>query len=102
MKAKNRDFGAMHLVTQRRPGVGREYVTHLLRRSYREGGKVKKETIANLTHVPEPILVAFRSMLAGKELVDIDSLVVERSTPHGHVEALLAMMRRLKIAALFG
>ena len=90
----------MHLVTQRRPGVGREYVTHLLRRSYREGGKVKKETIANLTHVPEPILVAFRSMLAGKELVDIDSLVVERSTPHGHVEALLAMMRRLKIAAL--
>jgi hypothetical protein len=43
MKAKNRDFGAMHLVTQRRPGVGREYVTHLLRRSYREGGKVKKE-----------------------------------------------------------
>jgi hypothetical protein len=45
-----------HLVTQRRPGVRRDYVTHLLRRSYREGGKVKKETIANLTHVPERIL----------------------------------------------
>jgi Transposase DDE domain len=100
MKAQNREFGAMHLVTQRRPGVGREYVTHLLRRSYREGGKVKKETIANLTHVPERILVGLRSLLAGKELVDIDSLVVERSTPHGHVEALLAMMRRLKIAPL--
>jgi hypothetical protein len=39
-------------------------------------------------------------MLAGKELVDIDSLVVESSTPHGHVEAMLAMMRRLTIAAL--
>ena len=90
----------MHLVTSRRPGAGREYVTHLLRRSYREGGKVKKETIANLTRVPEPILAGLRSMLAGKELVDIDSLVVESSTPHGHVEAILAMMRRLKIAAL--
>jgi hypothetical protein len=73
----------MHLVTQRRPGVGREYVTHLLRRSYREGGKVKKETIANLTHVPEPMLVGLRSMLAGKALVDIDALVVERSMPMG-------------------
>jgi hypothetical protein len=100
MRAKNRNFGAMHLVTQRRPGVGCEYVTHLLRRSYREGGKVKKETIANLTHAPERISVGLRSLLAGKELVDIDSLVVERSTPHGHVEALLAMMRRLKIAPL--
>lgn len=100
MKAKDRKFTAMHLITQRRPGVGREYVAHLLRRSYREGGKVKKETIANLSHVPEPILAAVRSMLAGKELVDVDSLVVERSTPHGHVEALLAMMRRLKIGSL--
>jgi Transposase DDE domain len=100
MKRQDRKSGAMHLVTNRRPGAGREYVTHLLRRSYREGGKVKKETIANLTRVPEPILDGLRSMLAGKELVDIDSLVVESSTPHGHVEAILAMMRRLKIAAL--
>jgi hypothetical protein len=100
MTAQNRNLGAMHLVTQRRPGVRREYVTHLLRRSYREGGKVKKETIANLTHVPERVVEGLRSLLAGKELVDVDSLVVERSTPHGHVEALLAMMRRLKIAPL--
>jgi hypothetical protein len=101
MTAQNRNSGAMHLVTQRRPGVRREYVTHLLRRSYREGGKVKKETIANLTHVPERVLEGLRSLLAGKELVDVDYLVVERSTPHGHVEALLAMMRRLKITPLF-
>jgi hypothetical protein len=71
-----------------------------LRRSYREGGKVKKETIANLTHMPERVLEGLRSLLAGKELVDVDSLVVERSAPHGHVEALLAMMRRLNIAPL--
>jgi len=59
MKAQTRNFGAMHLVTQRRPGVRRDYVTHLLRRSYREGGKVKKETIANLTHVPSGFWRAF-------------------------------------------
>jgi hypothetical protein len=98
MTTQNRNLGAMHLVTQRRPGVHRDYVTHLLRRSFREDGKVKKETIANLTHVPERILEGLRSLLAGKELVDVDSLVVERSTPHGHVEALLSMMHRLKIA----
>jgi hypothetical protein len=97
---QNRNSGSMHLVTQRRPGVRREYVTHLLRRSYREGGKVKKETIANLTHVPERVLEGLRGLLAGRELVDVDSLVVERSTPHGHVEAILAMMHRLKIAPL--
>lgn len=98
MTTQNRNLGAMHLVTQRRPGVHRDYVTHLLRRSFREDGKVKKETIANLTHVPERILEGLRSLLAGKELVDVDSLVVERSTPHGHAEALLSMMHRLKIA----
>jgi len=100
MTAQNRNCGAMHLVTQRRPGVRRDYVTHLLRRSYREGGKVKKETIANLTHVPDRVVEGLRSLLAGKELVDVDSLVVERSTPHGHVEAILAVMRRLNIASL--
>jgi hypothetical protein len=100
MKAQNRNVGAMHLVTQRRPGVRRDYVTHLLRRTYREGGKVKKETIANLTHVPERILEGLRSLLAGKELFDVDSLVVERSMPYGHVEALLTMMRRLNIGPL--
>ena len=42
----------MHVVTNRRQGTGREYVTHLLRRSYREGGTVKKETLANLSHLP--------------------------------------------------
>jgi hypothetical protein len=39
-------------------------------------------------------------MLAGKELVDIDSLVVERSMRHGHVEAILTMMRRLEIPGI--
>src|ERR1035438_8779125 len=49
----------------------------------------------------DPVLGStYYKMLAGKELVDIDSLVVERSVPHGHVEAILTMMRRLEIPSL--
>jgi transposase len=100
MKGKTREYGAMHVATNRRQGVGREYVAHLLRRSYREDGKVKKETLANLSHLPDPIIAAVRAMLAGKELVDVETLSTERSVPHGHVEAILTMMRRLEIAPL--
>lgn len=97
---KDLKLGAMHVVTNRRQGKGREYVSHFLRRSYREGGKVKKETLANLSDFPDHRIAALRSMLAGKELVDIDSIQVERSMPHGHVEAILSMMGRLNIASL--
>ena len=97
---KDLKLGAMHVVTNRRQGKGREYVSHFLRRSYREGGKVKKETLANLSDFPDHQIAALRSMLAGKELVDIDSIQVERSMPHGHVEAILSMMGRLNIASL--
>src|SRR5664279_3972820 len=90
----------MHVVTNRRQGKGREYVSHFLRRSYREDGKVKKETLANLSGLEDHRIAAVRSMLAGKELVDIDSILVERSMPHGHVEAILSMMGRLNIASL--
>jgi hypothetical protein len=97
---KDLKLGAMHVVTNRRQGKGREYVSHFLRRSYREDGKVKKETLANLSGLEDHRIAAVRSMLAGKELVDIDSILVERSMPHGHVEAILSMMGRLNIASL--
>ena len=103
MKLKDlRDLklGAMHVATHRRQGKGREYVSHFLRRSYREDGKVKKETLANLSGLEDHRIAALRSVLAGKELVDIDSILVERSMPHGHVEAILSMMGRLNIASL--
>jgi hypothetical protein len=97
---KDLKLGAMHVATHRRQGKGREYVSHFLRRSYREGGKVKKETLANLSGLEDHRIAALRSILAGKELVDIDSILVERSMPHGHVEAILSMMRRLNIPSL--
>ncbi len=78
-------------------GMGRT----LLRRSYREGGKVKKETLANLSHLPAEAIDAIRAVLAGKTLMDAgDAFVIERSLPAGHVNAALIMARRLGLAGL--
>jgi Transposase DDE domain len=91
----------MHVVTNRRQGVHREYVTHLLRRSFREGGKVKNETLANLSHLPEEVIVLIRGALAGRRFVDAEAaFAIERSLPAGHVQAALAMARRLELARL--
>ena len=52
-------------------GVERVYETHLLRRSFREGGKVKNETVANLSHLPDETIEVIRRSLAGETLVDV-------------------------------
>ena len=59
----------MHVVTNTVKRGDREYHSHLLRRSYREDGKVKKQTLANLSHLPPEAIAAIRSVLAGKALV---------------------------------
>jgi len=63
----------------------------LLRESYREGGSVKKRTIANLSKVSEPIIEQFRILLRGGKAVESfeKALEVVRSLPHGHVVAVL-------------
>ncbi|MCA1677820.1 MAG: IS1634 family transposase [Actinobacteria bacterium] len=91
----------MHVVTTSRRVADREYNTTLLRRSYREDGKVKKETLANLSHLPEEAIVALRRVLRGETLVAAgDAFRVERSLPAGHVGAALVMGRRLGLARL--
>jgi transposase len=73
----------------------------LLRRSYREDGKVKKETLANLSHLPPAAIDAIRRVLAGETLVGAeDAFTIERSLPAGHVNAALTMARRLEMAKL--
>jgi hypothetical protein len=73
----------------------------LLRESFREGGKVRKRTLANLTHWPEHIVETLRLALAGETLAPKEKLLrIERSLPHGHVEALLAFIRHLGIEKL--
>jgi hypothetical protein len=91
----------MHVVTNRRQGVHREYVTHLLRRSYREGGRVKNETLANLSHLPDEVIELVRGALAGRRFVEAEAaFAIERSLPAGHVQAVLTMARRLELARL--
>jgi transposase len=91
----------MHVVTNRVRHGDSEYSSTLLRRSYREDGKVKKETLANLSHLPPAAIEAIRAVLAGRTLMDAgDAFVIERSLPAGHVNAALIMARRLGLAQL--
>ena len=93
----------MHVVTTRRQHGDKVYETHLLRRSYREDGKVKNQTLANLSHLPPEALVAVRATLKGEALVPAGGAVeVARSLPHGHVAAIVAQARALGLPGLLG
>ena len=83
------------VTTTRRRGE-KEYHAHLLMRSYREGGTVKKETLANLTPLGDEIVALVRAALQGKQVRVIeDAFRTRESRPHGHVRAVLTAMRRL-------
>ena len=93
--------GKVHVATTRRHYKGTEYTTTLLRRSYREDGKVKNETLGNLSHLPDHVIDGLRAMLAGRRLVDLDSdFEIVRSLPHGHVAAVLGVLRDLGLERL--
>jgi Transposase DDE domain len=85
-------------------GEERAYPTYLLRRSFRdERGRPRKETLANLTGLPEESIAALRATLRGRTLVDAeDSFEVVRSVPHGDVAAAHVMADRLGLRALLG
>jgi hypothetical protein len=70
----------------------------LLREGYREGGKVKTRTLANLSKLPAEAIAVLRQVLKGRQMVPADELfeiVEDGSRAHGHVEAVLIAMRRL-------
>ena len=95
--------GAVHVAKVETRYKDRVYVSHLLRRSFREGGKVKHETLGNLSHLPEPVIELVRRALAGEELVPAgEALAIERSLPHGHVTAVLGTLRGLDLERLLG
>jgi hypothetical protein len=106
--AMTKTSGAMHVakITNRRvdkSGQPREYVSHLLRRTYRDGAAVKHETLANLSPLPDAAIEAVRAALAGKTLVVAgEGLEVTGSLPHGHVAAVHAQAKALGLPALLG
>lgn len=91
----------VHVVTTTRHYKGRTYRTHLLRHSYRENGRVKNETVGNLSHLPEPVVELIRKALQGEILAPVASIFeILSSAPHGHVQAVLTTMRHLGFASL--
>jgi hypothetical protein len=93
--------GISHVVTTTRTYKGKTYRTHLLRRSYREDGRVKNETLGNLSHLPEPLIEIIRRSLHGETFVPLgQAFEVIGSLPHGHIAAVATAMQRLDVAAL--
>jgi len=94
--------GSVHVATIKTKRAGdRAYVSQLLRRSYREGGRVRHEYLGNLSHFPEAAISAIRRVLAGETLVSAeDRFRIECSLPHGRVAAVLGTLRALDLERL--
>ncbi|MGH2835881.1 MAG: IS1634 family transposase, partial [Solirubrobacteraceae bacterium] len=91
----------MHIAVTRRHYKGKEYTSTLLRRSYREDGKVRNETVGNLSHLDDWMIDGLRAMLAGRRLADLDEeFEIVRSLPHGHVATVLGVLRDLDLERL--
>ncbi|MHC4181394.1 MAG: IS1634 family transposase [Planctomycetota bacterium] len=73
----------------------------LLREGWREGGTVRKRTLANLSHWSKQKVEALRRLLRDEPLVSAEqAITIERSLPHGHVEAVLGAIRRLGLESM--
>jgi len=100
--------GAMHVARVRsrhvdKAGQTREYESVLLRRTFREGGKVRHQTLGNLSHLPDEIVELVERSLRGQRLVPAGTAVaLGRGLPHGHVAAVWAQAAALGLPALLG
>jgi hypothetical protein len=100
--------GAMHVARNRRTyvaksGERRVYESVLVRRTYRDGGKVRHETLANLSALPAEAVAAIEATLKGERLVPAGQAVtITGSLPHGHVAAVHAMAVKLGLPGLLG
>ncbi len=100
---------AMHVVRIKsrhtdKQGRERQYESRLLRRTYRDGGKVVNETLANLSKMPDHVVDAVEAALKGEALVPAGQagVTIARSLPHGHVAAVHAMASKLGLPVLLG
>ena len=100
--------GAMHVARNRRTyvaksGERRVYESVLVRRTYRDGGKVRHETLANLSALPAEAVAAIEATLKGERLVPAAQAArITRSVPHGHVAAVWAIAQKLGLPTLLG
>lgn len=94
--------GAVHVSVTRREYKGKVYESTLLRRSYREDGKVKSETVGNLSHLPAGVIDLVRRSLNGEVFVPAGDVEIVRSRAHGHVRLILALVRALGLDRMLG
>ncbi len=104
-----RNAGKVHVVRVTKTGYvdkqGRrkDYSSAYLRRTYRDGGTVKNETVANLSALPDHVIDLIDAGLKGQQLVPAgEAVTITRSLPHGHVAAVHAMAAKLSLPALLG
>jgi hypothetical protein len=104
-----RTGGKVHVVRVTKTGYvdkqGRrkDYSSAYLRRTYREAGQVKNETVANISALPDHVIDLIDAGLKGTPLVPAaEAVTITRSLPHGHVAAVAAMAGQLGLPALLG
>src|SRR5271170_4131134 len=74
----------------------------LLRESFRENGRVRKRTLANLSDWPTPLVEGFRTLLKGGVAVAAERIRIRRALPHGHAAAVLGTIRAIGLDRLLG
>lgn len=92
----------MHVATTKRKYKGVTYKNHLIRQNYRENGKVKHKTIANITHLPPDLIETIRRRLKEGKPISGDGFSIIRSLPHGHVAAIMQTIKRIGLDTIIG
>jgi transposase len=90
----------VHVATTKRTHNGKVYQTTLLRRTYREGGKVKHQTLGNISHLPPRLVDIIRRALRGEWPAEGGEWEITRSLPHGHILAVLGALRNIGLDRL--
>jgi len=93
--------GPVHVAKIERKYRGTVYRSFLLRRTYRDGPRVRHETLGNISHLPEPLIDLIRRGLRGETFVPAgETFEILRARPHGHVAATLGTLRHLELEGL--
>lgn len=100
MKTKS---NAMHVAITKREYKGKTYTSVLLRQTYREDGKVKHRTLANLSALPPEVIDLIRRSLKGEKFVSAsDAFKITSSKAHGSVFAVLSTLRQTGLDKMLG
>lgn len=84
----------MHVSTTKRKRDGKTYTNYLIRSTYRDHGKVKHKTIANISHLPHDLIEMISQRLKTDKPLSLDGFSIKRTLPHGHAAAVRQMIEQ--------